>query len=119
MASVCKIRGFNVFPKWTSTLCIVLALLFLYNPYLTGPSASGSLDVGHPASHRATVGSSEFLHFTAPDRVSGAVTLEAHVDIVRPATRALRRTLISLQQEPLPSQNLLCASLWFRPPPAA
>src|SRR5271165_5685736 len=75
MRSACKTRWFRLSTQWKSVPCIVLALLFLYNPYLVGPCASGSLNVEHPASHRATVGSSELQHFTAPDRVSDALTL--------------------------------------------
>lgn len=119
MWDVHKTRNPGPSPKWTAVVCVLLAVLFLYNPYVTGPSASGSLNVEHPASHRATVGSSELQHFTAPDGQSGTLTLEVHVDVVKPATHAPQRVLIPAPLAPLLPENLLCASLWFRPPPAA
>src|SRR5580704_11658762 len=46
-------------------VCMLLVFLFLHNPYLSAPGSAGGLNVKHPASHRATVGSSELERYSA------------------------------------------------------
>jgi len=50
-------------PRWRACVCFCLVLFLLYNPYLAAPSSADGLNVRHPASNRATVGSSELQHF--------------------------------------------------------
>jgi hypothetical protein len=96
----------------------VLAFLFLYNPYLGAPASPSGLNFEHPASHRSTVGSSEL------ERYSPAGKDSAHVFVT-----FLFANFFLFQAHPpahsfplerpelLPPQRILCASLWFRPPP--
>jgi hypothetical protein len=101
-------------------ICLLLALSFLYNPYLMALGSGLSLNVRHSASHRATVGASELQHlapmssweaqpaadviaigllYVVPDRNSGTFVIDT--------------------REALPPQELFFANLWFRPPPAS
>jgi len=99
-------------------VCLLLAFLFLYNPYLSAPGSVGRLNVEHPASHRATVGSSEL------ERYSPTGNESAHVFVAFfsanffsfPAQSPSHSSPIP-RSELLPPQRILCASLWFRPPP--
>jgi hypothetical protein len=59
-------------PIWQILTCVLLAGLFLYNPFLAASRASNSLTVCHPASYRATVGCSELEQFTPPNDTAAA-----------------------------------------------
>jgi len=108
-----------VSPLWRALLCLVLAVLFLHNPYLAAPSLGDGLRVGHPASHRSTVGSSELQHFSPV----GAQVIDAAKDSL---TESIYNLLLTVSEsahivnidEDLPHQPFFCSSLWFRPPPA-
>src|SRR4029077_9232412 len=60
-------RERSVVPRWHAWVCLCLALLLLYNPYLAAPSSARGLNVRHPASNRATVGASELQSFSPAD----------------------------------------------------
>src|SRR5215472_9044162 len=73
-------------PAWSSQTvrafaCFVLVVSFLFNPYATTRLSNGGLNVAHPASHRATVGSSELEKYWPLDnQIShwvGVLPLEA------------------------------------------
>src|SRR5215467_7667580 len=57
-------------------LCVLLACLFLYNPFQAAGHDHGSLMVCHPASYRATVASSEVEQFAQPMAGADALALE-------------------------------------------
>jgi len=103
---------------WQVALCFLLAGLFLYNPFLISHREDGDLTICHPASHRATVGSSELEQFPQRDRIVVALP---DLDVVQVA--------IDLTISPTPRQTIdreadaspqtgFSSSLWFRPPPA-
>jgi hypothetical protein len=99
-------------------VCLLLAFLFLYNPYLSAPPSPGGVNLEHPASHRATVGSSELERYFPAGKASAHVAVtffftNFFLFPVHPAARSfpLQRTELLLPQ------RMLCASLWFRPPP--
>ncbi|HEV7510377.1 MAG TPA: hypothetical protein VGO27_01690 [Candidatus Acidoferrum sp.] len=48
-------------------VCLALAVLFLYHPYLAVTPSSNVLNIHHTLSYRATVGSSELQHFSPTD----------------------------------------------------
>ena len=114
-------RNFALASVWRIAVCFLLAALFLYNPFLRSFRDSGSLAVGHPASHRATVGSSEMEPFAKRDSVAAPLpalqlaqaATELIISIPAPAIRAID------YEVPLLQQSSFFASLWFRPPPAA
>jgi hypothetical protein len=101
-------------------VCLFLVFSLLYNPFLAAPRTTGGLEVTHPASHRATVGSSELKHFTFATGQSllafvDLALVEAPLPLPVPSgTNSLR-----VFPELYPPDQLLCASLWFRPPPAS
>jgi hypothetical protein len=105
---------------WQVAVCFLLAGLFLYNPFLIGHREDGNLTVCHPASHRATVGSSELEQFPQRD---GMVSPLPDLDVVQLAidpTVAIsptpRRTVD--REAGASPQTGFSSSLWFRPPPA-
>lgn len=107
-------------PLWQVLTCVLLAGLFLYNPFLGAANAAGNLIVGHPASHRATVGASELEQFSQPAaRVSAALPAwgdaQSLVLQVAASEWAKRGTVEEAVAVPLVRYS---SSLWFRPPPA-
>jgi hypothetical protein len=105
---------------WQVAMCFLLAVLFLYNPFLISHRENGDLVVCHPASHRATVGSSELEQFPQRDRILAALpdldVVEVAVDLAV-AISPTRRQTIDREADASP-QTGFSSSLWFRPPPA-
>jgi hypothetical protein len=100
-------------------VCLFLVFSLLYNPFLTAPRTASGLEVCHPASHRATVGASELQHFVsaAGQDFPGFTDLApTEVPVLLPAPPGSISFPVS--HGLYPPQQLLCASLWFRPPPA-
>jgi len=94
--------------------------LFLYNPFLAASRASGSLTVCHPASYRATVGSSELEHRAQPNSgVAAVLPNVADEQVLIPHLPARHSTpRHSVELEVVAPQAGFSSSLWFRPPPA-
>jgi hypothetical protein len=119
MLHTTRIRAGVSAPKWHAVLSLVLAVLFFYNPYQSLPNSSGGLNLRHRASYRATVGSSELQHFTATDRQDeAAVQDHAIVELFASLSSLANRFAPRPDEELLFQPQVLCASLWFRPPPA-
>jgi hypothetical protein len=100
-------------------LCLSLAVLFLYNPFVTAPASGLGFNVSHSASNRATVGASELQHFKANESQG------IQVGIIEPAGRLglvdrfmVERSTAPELQVHIP-RNVFLGSWWFRPPPAA
>jgi hypothetical protein len=114
------IRPTNL-PLWRIFACLLLAGLFLYNPFLAAYPATGNFVVCRPASHRATVGSSELEQFAQPianpaDALPVANAVQ--VLILRCADpEAESRRYVEPEVVAIP-QTGFSSSLWFRPPPA-
>jgi hypothetical protein len=100
-------------------MCLTLAILFLYNPFLGMASAGDGLNIRHNPSHRATVGASELQHFSPTSgrkifAVQVATLIKWLVSPVATPTRyAVETSTLARVVDPL-----LCADLWFRPPPS-
>jgi hypothetical protein len=109
------------FPTWQVALCLLLAALVVYNPYLSATDSSVGLCVRHSASFRATLGASELQHFT-PQGSGRALAATAALVLAHfpqfPLPESRERHSGVTQRVALPAQALP-ASLWFRPPPAA
>jgi hypothetical protein len=108
-------------PLWQVSTCILLAGLFLYNPFLAINNVSGNLAVCHPASYRSTIASSELEHFTprnsgAADLLSDACTIQELIPQVA-GSIAIPRHHVAEVAVATP-QTGFSSSLWFRPPPA-
>jgi hypothetical protein len=106
-------------PKWQVVVCLLLAALVVYNPFLGGAEFESGLCVRHSASNRATVGASELQHFTP---IESRTILPAAFLVVADYLGALKQVTSErrsfLAEVELPSALNLPASLWFRPPPA-
>ena len=101
-------------------LSLLVAGLFLYNPFLATPNYFGELNLRHPARNRATVGASELQQFKVGDegskiKVPVSVATESPLALPGPAESAPSLFLERVS----PPQQFLSASLWFRPPPAS
>jgi len=108
----------RVTPGGRVWLCLLLAALFLYNPFATAPSSSLGLNVQESASHRATVGASELQQFTATERHAPAIQIISPVSALLLAhAPALERFTPPDLAAPRP-QTDWPASMRFRPPPA-
>lgn len=101
-------------------ICILLALFLLYNPFFGMPHSGSSLEVCHPASHRATVGASEMQHFTPTDGWGCFLTADvAQTEISAALPIPVAETSpVSFLVVRLP-QQFFGPGLWFRPPPAS
>ena len=99
-------------------VCLTLAILFLYNPFLAVIQSSNVLNVHHSLSYRATVASSELQHFSPTD---GRKIFALSVAIVLPWLDSPASPMVSRATEVSPpaarSFGILCSDLWFRPPP--
>jgi hypothetical protein len=101
-------------------LCLLIATLFLYNPFLATPNYFGELNLRHPARNRATVGASELQQFKVGDegskiKVPVSAATESPLALPGPAEPAPSLFLGKVS----PPRQFLSASLWFRPPPAS
>ena len=105
---------------WQVAACFLLAGLFLYNPFLISHREDGDLTICHPASHRATVGSSELEQFPQRDRIVAALpdldVVEVAIDLTVAISPTSRQT-IDREADASPPTGF-SSSLWFRPPPA-
>lgn len=110
--------AFRGSPAGRIAICLVLAILFMYNPFLSTALSAGTLTVCHPASHRATVGASELESFGKPNPTAQIL----HVaDFTRDFTAPLT---VSRTPQYTPQAEVIAkpqagffVSLWFRPPP--
>jgi hypothetical protein len=98
-------------------LYLLLAISFLYNPFLVASVSGSGLNVQHSASHRATVGASE-LQQLAP---MGDQETHPLLDLFCVETRfvspeASSQPFLPQSHELLAPRELLCPNLWFRPP---
>jgi hypothetical protein len=107
-------------PPWCAGVCLVLAVLFLYNPFFTIYSSSGVPAVRHPPSYRGTVASSE-LRRSVVKQVQPKIdaTEEAIFDAVTLPETAYRDSVVVAYELPRSMQEAVLESLWFRPPPSS
>lgn len=99
-------------------VCLVLAVLFLYNPFFTIYGSSSVSAVRHPVSFRGTVASSE-LRRSVLKQVQPKIHAlqEAILDAVG-LPRVFCLSSVAVTDEPFRStQEAVLESLWFRPPP--
>lgn len=100
-------------------VCVILILLLLYNPFSMASSSDGGLNVRHPASNRATVGSSELQHFSPiAGKDCGGLPDLAVAEVFTAPPISIDEGLFVTDQTFLPPLQFSPASLWFRPPPS-
>ena len=105
-------------PRHRIWLCLLLAGLFLYNPFLAGAGSFGGLNLRHPPSNRATIGSSELQQFRVTDgRSSFAIPEAASIEFCATVPHTPEWVSEDFSEAVSLAQQFLCADLWFRPPP--
>jgi hypothetical protein len=102
-------------------VCLLLSVLFLYNPFLAMQGSSGALSVGHRPSYRATVASSELLKFEKTESretmaIADVNLFQAFI-LLQPQLQSSARH--DNTEDLHPADHFLSGNLWFRPPPAA
>jgi hypothetical protein len=103
---------------WRVGVCLVLAALFLYNPFFTIYGASQILNVQHPLSYRATLASSELRRCTVEPSKTLIPALEAAVVFELTQSPAVEEVVPALPRDlSWFVSQVLCNDLWFRPPP--
>jgi hypothetical protein len=118
MMRFAKSRMAGSLPKWEAAVCLVLAALCLFNPFLNAASGTSGLHFCHAASHRATVGSSELQQFTPTNGRSVLESAEfVTVTLLLEVVSAAGHPLATAMSEAALPAEILPASLWFRPPP--
>jgi hypothetical protein len=113
------IAGPNHPSAWRTAICLLVALLLLYNPFLFLAHTGTGLCVQHPVSKRATVAASELKHFPPVSKrmVPHAVPAESvgeHCVVFK----QVFQSLTEVETDRLTAAEL-SANLWFRPPPIA
>jgi hypothetical protein len=103
-------------------VCLLLAGLFLYNPFLAASRASSGLAVCHPASYRATVAACEIEQLAQPSASFSLAQPEFDATVLSiprmSVPDAETRDHVQKDVEATP-QTGFSSSLWFRPPPVA
>jgi len=101
-------------------LCLLLAGLFLYNPFLAGVGTFGGLNLRHPPSNRGTIGSSELQQFRVTEgRCTFEIPEAASIELYASVPHTCERVSEAFSEDEFPPQQFLCADLWFRPPPVS
>ena len=107
---------------WHVALCLLLTVLFLYNPFFTVQNVSDVPHVRHPHSYRATVASSELRRCTVnpiQPLISATGVLVAAQFIDAPATISTPIFTRVPQPDFLPTpQQVVLEEICFRPPPS-
>ena len=100
-------------------LCLLIAITFLYNPFLGTTSALGGRTVSHLPSFRATVASLELLKFAPEEKQKTAAAQECEVQapIVLASVRPEPTFSAFRASEYRPVQFVPKGNLFFRPPP--
>ncbi|HKD52445.1 MAG TPA: hypothetical protein VKB90_16680 [Candidatus Acidoferrum sp.] len=118
MISSSNWRGTVVDLRQYRWVCLILAALLLYNPFFAVPHSGSGLEIGHRASHRATVGASELQHFSPIDGWGALPAMDAGAAVVvLPLTELSTQLFLTLLPSPRFSQQFFGPGLWFRPPP--
>jgi hypothetical protein len=99
-------------------LCLLLAVLFLYNPFLTIYGSPARLSVRHPLSMRGTLASSELRNSLVKEiKIKVETPQDADLSVFEFSIAPEIGSFIPEEESLVPKQEILSASLWFRPPP--
>jgi len=101
--------------------CLLLALTFLYNPFLGASSLAPSPSISHPPSFRATVASAELLKFKPKEHGELQIVQKDEVVLLAIVLAAdlENSSCLEIAAAPIFVQHLSVGNLWFRPPPVA
>jgi hypothetical protein len=103
---------------WSAALCLLLAVLFLYNPFFNIYGWPSGLNFRHPLSVRGTLASSELRHSLVKEVKPKIETHQvADLGVFEFSVAFEICALVPQEQSFVPKQEILSSSLWFRPPP--
>jgi hypothetical protein len=100
-------------------LCWLLAVSFLFNPFLAASTPTFGTVVNHLPSFRATVASSELLKFAPQQKIDVHASPECELANwfgLTPLTLDTPALLIETET-PASARFALSGNVWFRPPP--
>src|SRR5262249_47014886 len=97
-------------------LCVLLAALILYNPFMAAPTASLGLHAQRTASNRATVGASELQHVASKAPRVFAAQAEVSEERFFSTDVVVSDAFSAPAFAPRVPQLIVPASLCFRPP---
>lgn len=103
------------------SVCFLLPLVLLCNPFTVTSNCSGKADIHHMPSYRATIASAELLKAKNPEGLDGiAIPASEFGPTFANELSSLTDPLEPLHDRTLlPSDRLPSGNLWFRPPPIA
>jgi hypothetical protein len=104
-------------PGWRICICVLLIGLVIYNPFLALDGTAGDISYEKLARNRATIGSSEMLHFSPVSNPGELSKITLEVIDPEPAAQVQENQPWLFELQVVPLQPEIFASLWFRPPP--
>ena len=102
---------------WQNGLCVLLAVLLLYNPFMAIYCSHSHSSMHTPQRNRATVGSSELQHYGFVQHEIQTADLAAEESGETVAAPAQIYAAYKFEQEPGVTQPDPVSRLWSRPPP--
>jgi hypothetical protein len=103
---------------WSAALCLLLAVLFLYNPFFNIYGWPSGLNFRHPLSVRGTLASSELRHSLVKEVKPKIETSQvADLGVFEFSVAFEICALVPQVQSFVPKQEILSSSLCSRPPP--
>ena len=104
--------------SWSVGLCLLLAVLFIYNPFFTIYGTPAGLSLRHSLSVRGTLASSE-LQRSLVKEVKPEIETPHDADLgdLEFPIVSDTGTFIPEVESLAPTQDTFSSSLWFRPPP--
>ena len=102
-------------------LCLLLAISFLFNPFLSASSSILGTIISHQPSFRATVAASELMKFAPQEKTANLEIPEYALSgsFAFPSPVVGFFSLLGDRQSIAVPGNLLVGNIWFRPPPVA
>jgi hypothetical protein len=106
--------------RFQAVVCLLLAGLLLYNPFLSLIHSSTGLSVHRLARNRATVGSAELQHFSpvSIEVAADVLLVERTGEIIATSGGQDFQLAIDFTRDLVITPDF-SSNLWFRPPPSA
>ena len=119
LSAIARLQANRGTLSWRRAVCLLLAVFFLYNPFVTISMASGPSEVvRHPVSYRSTIASSELGCGTVQHTRLHVVSLTVLVTQVKIPLQDKDDIRPKPMDDTVPAvTQAFATSLWFRPPP--
>jgi hypothetical protein len=119
LSAIARLQANRGTLSWRRAVCLLLAVFFLYNPFVTISMASGPSEVvRHPVSYRSTIASSELGCGTVQHTRLHVVSLTVLVTPVKIPLQDKDDIRPKPMDDTVPAvTQAFATSLWFRPPP--